>query len=130
MSFPGRVRLLPQSRGDGASLLTWDDLDVVLALLAEVAPGWSAELNCSSPNESTIVVLPEGANDLIGPAFVLHRDDGRVRLDQFRWDEYRQLGVFHTFDGALATLRARLVPLAARSAPDAEPDELPDGDLS
>jgi hypothetical protein len=116
-------------------MLTWDDLDVVVALLAEVAPRWSAELNCSSPDESTIVVLPEGANDLLGPAFVLHRENGRVRLDQFRWDEYRQLGVFQTFDGALATLRARLVPLAARSAPEFDPSEfdqhqLPDGDLS
>jgi hypothetical protein len=130
MSFPARARPLPELHGHRAGMLTWDDLDVVLALLAEVAPGWSAELNCSSPDESTIVVLPEGANDLIGPAFVLHRDDERVRLDQFRWDEYRQLGVFQTFDGALATLRARLVPLAARPAPEFEPDEFPDGGLS
>jgi hypothetical protein len=118
---------LAEFPGHGPALLTWDDLDVVLELVAEVAPAWSAELNCSSPDESTIVVLPAGANDLIGPAFVLHRDNARVRLDQFRWDEYRQLGVFQTFDGALAALRARLVLLAAGSAPETEP---PEGGLS
>ena len=118
MSFPARARRLPEWQAHGEPLLTWDDLDVVLDLLADVAPDWSAELNCSSPDCSTIVVLPEGANHLLGPAFVLHRDDGRVRLDQFRWDKYRQLGVFQTFDGALAALRVRLVGLAAGSEPD------------
>jgi hypothetical protein len=98
-------------------LLTWDDLDVVLGLLAEVAPGWSAELNHASAGESTIVVTPEGANDLIGPAFVLSRTARGVELDQFRWDEYREIGRFHLFQGALAALRARLAILASR--PDA-----------
>jgi hypothetical protein len=93
--------------------LTWDDLDIVQATVGEIAPKWSAELNQSCPDESTIVVLPEGANDLIGPAFVLHRTHGRVHLDQFRWDEYRKLGAFRSLDEALAVLRARLVPLVS-----------------
>ena len=105
---------------DGPDLLTWDDLDVVLALLAEIAPGWSAELNHAGPDESTIVVTPEGANDLIGPAFVLHRSKTGVQLDQFRWDEYRKIGGFRFMEGALAAMRARLVPLVAKPIPDAE----------
>jgi hypothetical protein len=110
MSQSARVERFPEWRGD---LLTWDDLDVVLALLAEVAPGWSAELNQASPDESTIVAIPEGANDLIGPAFVLSRSMGRVQLDQFRWDEYRKLGGFRDLEEALAVLRARLLPLVS-----------------
>ena len=89
-------------------MLTWADLDVVQGLLAELAPRWTAELNQASPDESTIVVVPEGANDLIGPAFILQRDRGRVHLDQFRWDEYRKLGGFPTLDAALTVLRGRL----------------------
>jgi hypothetical protein len=105
-----------QNRAGGApNLLTMDDLSVVVGLLAEIAPGWSAELNHASPNESTIVVTPEGANDLIGPAFVLHRTGPSVELDQFRWDEYREIGKFRFLDGALAAMRARLVPLVSRS---------------
>jgi hypothetical protein len=111
-----------ESHDPESPILTWDDLDVVLGLLADIAPGWSAELNCTGPDESTIVVLPEGANDLIGPVFVLQRSLGGVQLDQFRWDEYRKLGGFRSLDLALAALRARLVPLAARPAPD--PEEL------
>jgi hypothetical protein len=112
MSYPARAEAFPRS-GEGPGLLTWDDLDVVLGVVAEVAPRWSAELNQGGPEESTIVVMPEGANDLIGPAFVLHRTHGRVHLDQFRWDEYRGLGAFASLDDALAVLRARLVPLVS-----------------
>jgi hypothetical protein len=111
MSHSFRAESFPDWQGGEADLLTWDDLDVVIALLAEIAPGWSAELNQASPDESTIVVLPAGANDLIGPAFVLHRARGHVHLDQFRWDEYRKLGGFRCLADALAVLRARLTSL-------------------
>src|ERR1700722_15274790 len=99
----------PGWRGEEAALLNWDDLEVVQNLLAEIAPGWSAELNHASQDESTIVVTPAGANDILGPAFILHRSQGRVQLDQFRWDEYRKLGGFRTLSEALALLRSRLV---------------------
>jgi hypothetical protein len=100
---------------DEPAMLTWDDLDVVAAAVTEIAPGWSADLNQTGPDDSTIVVIPEGANDLLGPAFVLHRYDGRVRLDQFRWDEYRKLGVFGSLEEAVAAMRARILPLVVPS---------------
>ena len=99
--------------------LNWDDLDAVSALVSHVAPGWSVELNQTCAEDSSIVVLPEGANDLLGPAFVLHRSLGRVRLDQFRWDEYRKLGAFATLDDALADMRTRLAPLVGTVRPRA-----------
>ena len=114
MSYPAHEWPLPEWHSGEPALLTWDDLDVVLGVLAETAPGWSAELNQTCLDESTIVVMPEGANDVFGPAFVLHRDGGVVRLDQFRWDEYRKLGAFRCLDDALAAMRARMVPWAAR----------------
>jgi hypothetical protein len=110
----------PGSRGEETALLNWDDLEVVQDLLAEIAPGWSAELNHASLDDSTIVVTPAGANDIIGPAFVLHRSRGRVHLDQFRWDEYRKLGAFRTLNEAFALLRSRLVPLVTRRPPFAD----------
>jgi hypothetical protein len=117
MSYPAYAERFPEWRSEAPALLTWDDLDVVLGQLVETAPGWSAELNQASPDESTIVIIPQGANDLIGPAFVLHRSRGRVHLDQFRWDEYRKLGAFRSLDEALAQLRTRLSPLTSRKAP-------------
>jgi hypothetical protein len=115
MPYPARTTLFPDRDDDASALLNWADLDEVQGLLEEVAPRWSAELNQGSPDESTIVVTPEGANDLIGPAFVLHRSRGRVQLDQFRWDEYRKLGGFRTLHEALSTLGARLSLLASQS---------------
>lgn len=110
----------PGGRAEELALLNWDDLEVVQDLLAEIAPGWSAELNYASQDELTIVITPAGANDMIGPAFVLHRSHGRVHLDQFRWDEYRKLGGLRTFNEALALLRSRLVPLVTWRAPFAD----------
>ena len=118
MLNPVHAEPFPEWRGGESDLLTWDDLDVVVALLAEIAPEWSAELNQAGPDESTIVVLPKGANDLIGPAFVLHRIRGRVHLDQFRWDEYRKLGGVRCLADALAVLQARLTLLVTRSEVD------------
>jgi hypothetical protein len=110
MSHPARAEPFPDCSGAGPAVLTWDDLDVVHAALAEMAPRWTAELNQTGPDETTIVVMPEGANDLIGPTFILHRDRGRVQLDQFRWDEYRKLGGFRSLDEALSAMRVRLTP--------------------
>jgi hypothetical protein len=120
MSNSPYVERLPEKRVDQRMLLTWDDLDTVHGLLAGIAPRWTAELNQASADESTIVVTPEGANDLIGPAFILRRTHTGVELSQFRWDEYRKLGDFLFLDGALAALRARLVPLVSRSFPHAD----------
>jgi hypothetical protein len=110
----------PEWHGGEPALLSWDDLDVVQEMLAEIAPTWTADLNHASIDESTIVVTPVGANDMIGPAFVLHRRLGRFQLDQFRWDEYRKLGGFRTFDEALALLRTRLMPVVTPNAPVAD----------
>ncbi len=111
MSHSADAELSAKWRADQSTFLTWEDRDTVQALLAEIAPSWSAELNNSGPDGSTIVATPAGANDLLGPAFVLHRDRGRVRLDQFRWDEYREIGAFATLHQALTAMTARLVPL-------------------
>lgn len=113
MSATARPGVFPLWSDGRYTVMTWDDLDAVHTLLADIAPGWSAELNRASLNESTIVVMPDSANDLVGPSFILYWADGRVRLDQFRWDEYRKLGSFATRDDALAAMTARLVPLVS-----------------
>jgi hypothetical protein len=116
MSQPAYGEPYRDWRGSEPAYLTRDELDVVQEMLAEIAPKWSADLNHASLDESTIVVTPAGANDMIGPAFVLHCTRGRFHLDQFRWDEYRKLGGFRTFDEALALLRTRLMPLMPQHA--------------
>jgi hypothetical protein len=62
MSHPVRAEPFPEWHAGAPSLLTSGDLDIVQAMLAEAAPSWSAELNQAAIDESTIVVVPEGAN--------------------------------------------------------------------
>jgi hypothetical protein len=111
---------LREWRGDESPLLTRDELDDVLGLLGEIAPGWSADLDHAGIDGSTIVITPAGANDMIGPAFVLHRSRGRFQLDQVRWDEFRRLGGFHTFNEAQVALRARMAPLTSHHAAESD----------
>jgi hypothetical protein len=119
MSYQASAEPFRERQGGASNVLTSADLDVVRAELTKIASRWTAELNQSGPDEATIVVMPEGANDMIGPAFVLHRSRGGVQLDQFRWDEYRKLGGFRGLDEALAAMRARLLPLVGRQSPEA-----------
>lgn len=118
MSQSAQADPLPEWRFPRCAALTWDDLDLVQAALRQAAPSWSAELNRTSWDDSTIVAMPEGASDFLGPSFVLHRTGGRVHLDMFRWDEYRKLGSFESLDAALAAMRARLASLRALAGGD------------
>ena len=118
MSQSAQADPLPEWRFPRCAALTWDDLDLVQAALQQAAPSWSAELNRTSWDDSTIVAMPEGASDFLGPSFVLHRTGGRVHLDMFRWDEYRKLGSFESLDAALAAMRARLASLRALAGGD------------
>ncbi len=98
--------------------LNWDDLDVVQELLAEIAPDWSAELNHCQPGR--INDRGDAGRSKRHPRPGIRfasQQSGRVPADQFRWDEYRKLGGFRTFDEALAAMRSRLVPLVTRRPP-------------
>ena len=113
VSQSAHIQPQPEWSFPRASVLTWDDLDAVRAALSEAAPSWSAELNQTSWDDSSIVAMPEAASDLLGPSFILHRTGGRVHLDMFRWDEYRKLGAFGSLNEALSAMRSRLAVLAA-----------------
>ena len=40
----------------------------------EIAPDWAVELEGICDEEATLVVLPEGGDDAIGPSFVISRE--------------------------------------------------------
>ena len=125
--MPYHARVHNDGQKDGwktpfPDLMTWNDFDAVAACLSDIAPSWSADLNQTSLDDSSIVVTPEGASDLIGPAFVLFRENGVVRLDQFRWDEYRKIGGFASLEEALAAMASRLLASVSRLKPGAAVD--------
>ncbi len=83
-----------------------------IGAIADVAPGWSVELHEASHGETTLLLMPAAAHDAIGPTFVLHDREGTVRLDQYQWDTYSELGAYSSLDDAMRDVRRRLAALA------------------
>jgi hypothetical protein len=84
------------------------DLAIVRNEIAEIAPGWSVELHGICADEATLVLLPEGGDDAMGPSFMISRETYGFRLDQVHWDVVTEFGVFASLNDVVATLAARL----------------------
>jgi hypothetical protein len=80
--------------------------------IADVAPDWSVELHQAFHGESSLMLMPEDADDAIGPTFVLHRRQGTFQLDQYQWDTYSEIGAFNSLRAAVLAVRRRLAALA------------------
>ena len=93
--------------------LSQGDLLLIIDSIAEVAPSWSAELTQGFPNESSIVLMPEGADDAIAPTLVLYQDGDAYRLDQFQWDDYTPVAEFKTLRDAVLSIQALLLVFVA-----------------
>jgi hypothetical protein len=72
------------------------DLQIVEALLADIAPAWSVELHGVSAEDTSLIILPEDGDDAFGPSLMISREDYGLRLDQIRWDELTEIGTFPT----------------------------------
>ncbi len=84
------------------------DLVRLQVAMAEIAPDWSVELQGICADEATLVVLPDGGDDAVGPSFVVSRESYRFRLDQVHWDVVTELGAFVSLDDVAAALGVRL----------------------
>lgn len=85
------------------------DLQIVKAMLADVAPDWSVELHGICSDEATLVVLPEDGEDALGPSFAITRESYGLRLDQLHWDELTELGVHASLKGVVDAMAQVLV---------------------
>lgn len=90
------------------------ELRFVRDALADFAPEWSAELGGICADEATLVVVPEGGDDLAGPSFIVSRENFGYRLDQVHWDRMCSLGLFSNLADVMAALGLRLSFDAAR----------------
>jgi hypothetical protein len=84
------------------------DLAFVQVAMAEIASDWSVELHGTYTDEATLVLLPEGGDDTMGPSFMISRETCGFRLDQVHWDEITEFGVFASLTNVMAVLAARL----------------------
>jgi hypothetical protein len=89
------------------------DRDVAYAsgAIADVAPLWSVELHEAFPGEASLMLMPEAADDAIGPTFVLHNRAGAFQLDQYQWDIYSEIGAYGSLHDAVHAVRRKLAAL-------------------
>jgi hypothetical protein len=94
------------------------DLALVQDAMTEIAPEWSVELHGICVDEATLVLLPEGGDDAMGPSFMISRETYGFRLDQVHWDVLTEYGVFASLPDVVAAIGARLAtsPGMARSS--------------
>jgi hypothetical protein len=93
------------------------DLLLVRRALMEIAPDWSVDLVGICSEETTLVLLPEDGDDLMGPSFVISREACGLRMDQVHWDALTEVGVFDSMYDVLDALRIRLAFCVAGAAP-------------
>ena len=84
------------------------ELRIVEQALADVASDWSVELNGISVEDASLVVLPEGGDDAMGPSFVISRESFGFRLDQLHWDVMQEIGIYAALGEAIAAVWVRL----------------------
>ncbi|MBS0638564.1 MAG: hypothetical protein U1E70_13615 [Acetobacteraceae bacterium] len=76
--------------------------------LAEFAPEWSVELGGICTEEATLIVVPEGGDDLAGPSFIVSRANFGYRLDLVHWDRMQSIGLFPDLADVMVALQQRL----------------------
>jgi hypothetical protein len=94
------------------------DLALVQSGMAEIAPEWSVELHGICVEEATLVLLPEGGDDAMGPSFMISRETYGFRLDQVHWDVLTEFGVFASLNDVVAALGVRLAFAPGMAVPD------------
>jgi hypothetical protein len=77
-------------------------------VLAELAPNWTAHLQGICAYEATLVIVPQGGDDAIGPSFLISRETYGLRLDQVHWDDMTEIGVYASLSDVVSVLRTRL----------------------
>ena len=93
------------------------DLDFVQRAMAEIAPEWTVEMGGICADEATLVLLPEGGDDAMGPSFMISRETYGFSLDQLHWDVMTELGVFASLNDVVATLGVRLASFPGTMVP-------------
>lgn len=85
------------------------DLQLLSDVLAETAPGWSAELHGICASEASVIVMPAGGEDLLGPSFIVSRECAAYRVSQIHWDVMTTIGYFPQFAEAVVAIRRCLL---------------------
>lgn len=89
----------------------YSELSLVAEAIADIAPDWSVELSQAFAGESNLVIMPDEADDTIGPTFVIYQDAGKFCIDQVQWDESNPIGIYPNLPTATQAVAIRLANL-------------------
>ena len=85
----------------------------IAGAVAIAAPNWSVELYDEALGAATIIIMPEDADDEIGPTYFVHREGSTFCLDQLHWDNYSALGRFEDLHDVARAVSIRLLNQSA-----------------
>lgn len=93
------------------------DLSYVADAVVGFLPDWSVELHRAFNGEATLVLMPDDADDLVGPTFVVRREGGSFSLEQFHWDIYSTVGTFATLREVVYAVRLSVADFSGAMTP-------------
>lgn len=105
------------ARARQARMVGEPELALVTDAVADIAPDWSVELSGADSLDRCLLVMPEGADDALGPTFLLHVANAGFRLDQLRFDEITPIAEGSDLPEIMAILRSRLAGLTLVTLP-------------
>ena len=87
-------------------------------LVAAVAPAWSVEIYTDPMGEVSVLINPPNVDDAAGPTLIIYKSASVFHLDQFRWDEYGNVGDYLDLDDVSGAVRHVLLsqPMVARTS--------------
>jgi hypothetical protein len=77
-----------------------------VAKIVGLPANWTVEFHRDPVGSTNIALVPDQANDAIGPTLVVYWDGAVVRLDALRWDTYTGIGAYRGVTDALIAASA------------------------
>jgi hypothetical protein len=78
------------------------------SVIDDVAPGWAVELQGICADEASLILVPDGGEDDLGPSFCITRESYGLRLDQVQWDAMTEVGIYASLREVLDIICHRL----------------------
>lgn len=88
-----------------------NDLALVSEMVELIAPDWSVEMAGDCLADRSVVVMPPGADDRLGPTFIIRHVGTSVHIDAMQWDECEHVSTVPTVRHAVDSLRARFAAM-------------------
>jgi hypothetical protein len=93
------------------------DLSSFADAIVQFVPDWSVELHRTFCGEAALVMMPDDADELIWPTFVVRRDGTSFLLELFQWNIQSTVGTYATLGDVVRSVRSMIAHLSATITP-------------